>query len=402
MSEREIHLSVRIRPLSRDRTDAAVDVDSNTGAVVLSSGESFNYPSSVVKGSNQNVAFGALAFKLIERARKGYNCTIMAYGQTGSGKTHTMFGPPGCLTETAAQQASSVQQVPEAWGLFPRTVLTMMQDPESTTVYASAVEVYQENIFDLLDDRAQLQISASKPIGLKVGGDADRLPSLHGVHPACCTCFKCFQGQEAAKKARENAKARGIPATALGQGLGQAGRSNRSDRDKEPVFATVGEQLTRLRCAQDVARFARTVEGSRTARGHVLNDRSSRSHCLVKVHVTRSDATSTRTSRVTLLFVDLAGSERLHRTQAEGNAKAEAQSINASLSALGRIIKALGSRAGGQGAGGAPHVPYRDSPLTMLLRDSLGGKSCTSVVINVAAEAEHCDESRSLVSAQIL
>lgn len=85
--------------------------------------------------------------------------------------------------------------------------------------------------------------------------------------------------------------------------------------------------------------------------------------------------------------MDLAGSERLQRTGNAGSAKLEAQSINSSLSALGRVIKALGA----QGKGKA-HVPYRDAPLTMLLRESFGGKSCTSVVINVAAEAEHADE----------
>ena len=52
------------------------------------------------------------------------------------------------------------------------------------------------------------------------------------------------------------------------------------------------------------------------------------------------------------------------------------------------MIKALGGRGGG---GGHAHVPYRDAALTMLLRDSFGGKSCTSVVINVACEAEHVE-----------
>ena len=67
-------------------------------------------------------------------------------------------------------------------------------------------------------------------------------------------------------------------------------------------------------------------------------------------------------------------------------AKAEATSINGSLSALGRVIKALGGK-------GRQHVPYRDSTLTMLLRDSFGGKSCTTCVINIASEAQHVEES---------
>jgi len=107
------------------------------------------------------------------------------------------------------------------------------------------------------------------------------------------------------------------------------------------------------------------------------------SHCLVKVHVVRGPTAK----KSTLLFVDLAGSERLQRTGNAGSAKLEAQSINSSLSALGRVIKALGAQCKGK-----VHIPYRDAPLTMLLRESFGGKSCTSVVINVAAEAEHADE----------
>ena len=62
----------------------------------------------------------------MDRAKEGYNCTIMAYGQTGSGKTHTMFGPPGCLTE-AAVDAAGDGGIPDTWGLFPRAVLHMMQ-----------------------------------------------------------------------------------------------------------------------------------------------------------------------------------------------------------------------------------------------------------------------------------
>ena len=81
----------------------------------------------------------------------------------------------------------------------------------------------------------------------------------------------------------------------------------------------------------------RTIEGTRTAKSHALNDRSSRSHCLVKIHLVRKQAGGGRT-KVTLLFVDLAGSERTKKTGVEGAAKAEALSINGSLTALGRVI----------------------------------------------------------------
>ena len=144
---------------------------------------------------------------------------------------------------------------------------------------------------------------------------------------------------------------------------------------------------------ESLAIFARSVEATRTSKSHLLNDRSSRSHCLVKVHAKTKDDT-----RVCIMFVDLAGSERVARTGATGEAKHEAQAINGSLSALGRVVKMLGERSRGanntRGTHKVPsgHVPYRDASLTMLLRDSFGGGSCTSVVINVAGETTHVDE----------
>jgi len=278
----------------------------------------------------------------------------------------------------------------------------MMQLPgvEASSVHASAIEVYHEIVFDLADDRNQLSVGTSKPMGLKVGGAADlggngegKVGAVNGVHPAHCTCHKCFKLQKAQKEAEKaarlakaesaqsrNRKPRARSVTAMAGAV----VANVTSAANAETFATVGETLVPLRSAEDVARFARTVEATRTAKGHLLNDRSSRSHCLVKVHLALRKLAGPW-SRVTLLFVDLAGSERTKRTGAEGSAMAEALSINGSLSALGRVIKALGGKRG-------EHVPYRDSTLTMLLRDSFGGKSCTSVVINVAGEADHAEE----------
>jgi kinesin family protein 5 len=80
-----------------------------------------------------------------------------------------------------------------------------------------------------------------------------------------------------------------------------------------------------------------------------------------------------------LLVVDLAGSERILRSGAEGVAAAQAMAINTSLTALGKVVRALGAK--------SAHVPYRDSTLTQLLRSSLAGRACTSVVVTVASDA---------------
>ena len=150
----------------------------------------------------------------------------------------------------------------------------------------------------------------------------------------------------------------------------------------ETAFATAGETLQEISSDADVARLARLVEATRVAKGHALNDRSSRSHCLVHVHVVQNVGGTV--SKRQMLFVDLAGSERIARTGVTGERAAEAVGINSSLTSLGKVIKELGD--------GVRHVSYRDSVLTMLLKSSFGGRSATSVVINVAGDEEYADE----------
>ena len=87
-----------------------------------------------------------------------------------------------------------------------------------------------------------------------------------------------------------------------------------------------------------------------------------------------------------LLFVDLAGSERILSSGATGVAAAQAVAINSSLTALGKVVRAVAAR--------ASHAPYRESTLTQLLRSSLSGRACTSVVIAVAADSAHTEESK--------
>ena len=408
MSVAEIRMSVRVRPTTPGDPCAA-NLDPRTGALALTTGDVFNYASSIVVGSDQDVAYDALCAPLVRHALTGYNCTLVAYGQTGSGKTHTMFGPPGCLVEARVRQwcgesGGESTDAPRDWGLFPRAVLEMMRTPGVRSIRASAVEVYHENVFDLMNAREQLSLGSSKTkFGRRVHGatesgsdDVAVRGGLGGVHPSCCTCHKCYQLR---KKAKELARAeRALVASTGGSDRVVSGGTRASSSSKAPplsstqqtreTFSTVGETLVPLDTPESLARFARSIESTRTSKSHLLNDRSSRSHCLVKVRAKKADGT-----RVCIMFVDLAGSERVARTGATGDAKLEAQAINGSLSALGRVVKMLGEQSRAK-MGGAPHghVPYRDASLTMLLRDSFGGGSCTSVVINVAGETEHVDE----------
>lgn len=119
----------------------------------------------------------------------------------------------------------------------------------------------------------------------------------------------------------------------------------------------------------------------------LMNQDSSRSHCvlMVDIDVTDGSTGTKRSSRITL--VDLAGSEMVSKTGAQGVTLAEAKNINKSLSALGNVIQALTSS--------SSHVPYRDSKLTRLLQDSLGGNARTTLLVTLSADPAHAPESLS-------
>lgn len=128
-----------------------------------------------------------------------------------------------------------------------------------------------------------------------------------------------------------------------------------------------------------------------------MNRESSRSHSIftlsMEIKSPAEDASSaleiTRTSRINL--VDLAGSERQRLTKATGNRLNEAKHINKSLSALGNVISALVER----GKGRVFHVPHRDSVLTYLLRDSLGGNTKTSIIATISPDATNFQDTLS-------
>jgi kinesin family protein 3/17 len=121
-----------------------------------------------------------------------------------------------------------------------------------------------------------------------------------------------------------------------------------------------------------------------------MNDKSSRSHSIFTIYIERSSMVNgeqkIRAGKLNL--VDLAGSERQSKTHAKGDRLKEAQKINLSLSALGNVISALV-------AGKATHIPYRDSKLTRLLQDSLGGNTKTVMIAAVSPADYNYDETLS-------
>ncbi|KAJ5745922.1 hypothetical protein N7520_011104 [Penicillium odoratum] len=138
----------------------------------------------------------------------------------------------------------------------------------------------------------------------------------------------------------------------------------------------------------ELMKFMRKGDMSRTVASTKMNDTSSRSHAVFTItlkqihHDLSTDETTERTARIRL--VDLAGSERAKSTEATGQRLREGSNINKSLTTLGRVIAALADSKKTRGRKGKELVPYRDSILTWLLKDSLGGNSKTAMIACIA------------------
>uniref|UniRef100_A0A3P8ZRB0 Kinesin family member 13Bb n=1 Tax=Esox lucius TaxID=8010 RepID=A0A3P8ZRB0_ESOLU len=148
-------------------------------------------------------------------------------------------------------------------------------------------------------------------------------------------------------------------------------------------------------CYKDIESLMSEGNKSRTVAATNMNEESSRSHAVFNIILTHTLidlASGTRGEKVSKLsLVDLAGSERAAKTGATGERMKEGSNINKSLSTLGLVISALAD----QGAGKTKFVPYRDSVLTWLLKDSLGGNSRTAMVATVSPAADNYDETLS-------
>jgi hypothetical protein len=179
--------------------------------------------------------------------------------------------------------------------------------------------------------------------------------------------------------------------------------------------------------AQEAFQLISTGMRNRATGATNCNDVSSRSHCILTLHVesrisTGSDGASSELRVGKMHLIDLAGSERLKLSGAEGDALTETQNINLSLTALGDVLAALSHNAkemsrsltaasSSGGSGGASHssvqpsssgvtnrasappalvpVPYRNSKLTHLLKDSLGGNSKTTMITTICTSVEY-------------
>lgn len=317
---------------------------------------------------------------LVSNFLQGYSVTMMAYGQTGSGKTHTMIGQLGSLTESNLAAASD-QMLPSEWGLFPRVASDLIKLSKGP-IFASAVEVYFDDVFDLCNERAVLSMktvggSRSLVPGTIPGGKDSNFAGSLMVHPSSCYCRHCYMAKKD-KKDKKEEKSISISASSSSHSYQSSSPSSNSNQSSQS-FSIQGEIRIPLKSDQDIARLARLIEIERTSKSHELNSASSRSHCIISLQLQGAG------SQHRFTLVDLAGSERIAKTKVSGLGQGQAVAINESLTSLGRVIKAIKNR--------SAHVPFRDSTLTKLLAHSLKGRSLMTAIVCISGDPRHEDES---------
>ncbi|XP_057557385.1 kinesin-like protein KIF21A isoform X9 [Hippopotamus amphibius kiboko] len=343
--ESSVRVAVRIRPqLAKERIEGChicTSVTPGEPQVFLGKDKAFTFDYVFDIESQQEQIYTQCIEKLIEGCFEGYNATVFAYGQTGAGKTYTMG------------TGFDVNIIEEEQGIISRAVKHLFKSieekkhnsiknglpPPDFKVNAQFLELYNEEVLDLFDTTRDID-AKNKKSNIKIHED-----SAGGIY-------------------------------------------------------TVGVTTRTVNTESEMMQCLKLGALSRTTASTQMNVQSSRSHAIFTIHLCQTrmcpqiDAESATDNKVisessqmnefeTLTakfhFVDLAGSERLKRTGATGERAKEGISINCGLLALGNVISALGDK-----SKRATHVPYRDSKLTRLLQDSLGGNSQTIMIACVS------------------
>ncbi|EOD05733.1 hypothetical protein EMIHUDRAFT_52786, partial [Emiliania huxleyi CCMP1516] len=293
----------------------------------------------------QRDVYEAAAAPQVAACLHGFNSTVFCYGPSGSGKSHTCYGPAHELPP-AGRRATAAWATSDAAGLIPRAAQQLFESIASGgrgrfVVRVSFLQLYRESIYDLLSP-------SGRPLALREDPRA-------GVFVEGITEVAVRSPSEVWALAARGQRHRATAATAIND------VSSRS----HAIFTVVVEQAQALPSLQGPGR--RSGEAGGGGGGGAL-----------------------KVSRLHL--VDLAGSERAALLGERGARLEESKKINLSLSALAKVMATLSEPRGG---GHPPHVPYRDSKLTRLLQDSLGGNCRTSMVACVSPQPTALDDSLS-------
>ncbi|CAE6478436.1 unnamed protein product, partial [Rhizoctonia solani] len=407
---------------AQNGTTVAVDATpaTNTGAGTTApppKKQVFTFDQAHAPGTTQHQLFTTTAAPLVDRFVQGFNCTVLAYGQTSSGKTYTMSG---------IDLDGDPSDPDNGMGIIPRAVATIFAKAREQKeergaawqciVKASFIELYNEDLIDLLADdaagRREVQIREDKDGTIIWGGlrevpvknVADVLNLLRQGTALRRTNETDMNAQSSRSHAifsltlvqKKYTGSTPLPRSSLQAPAAANGRTSplpSPSRLTRPGSMFVGGKDTSGRVSSptfgrpSTPSFASAIgrgNGMRPASAMALRP-SAANRPGTPDDDEKAGGGGEWVSVVSKFhFVDLAGSERLKRTAAQGERVKEGISINGGLLALGNVISALGDPSKSRAFGGHVHVPYRDSKLTRLLQDSLGGNSHTLMIACVS------------------
>ncbi|XP_063758480.1 kinesin-like protein KIF25 isoform X2 [Eleginops maclovinus] len=317
----------------------------------------------------------------------GYNVCIMAYGQTGSGKTHTMMGSQLLEEHSGTQQEAQQGIIPKAAAELFRMISEKPED--SHTVEVSVMEVHNNEVLDLLAKDAQ---------GNPVEQRCDVITTSNGASQVIVLTYEPVrEASEVMQIISRVLKLRAHCPTLVHPD---------SSRSHLIVTLTISSKspnalalARRLQSAKKDMQLAAQKEwwSPRCRRANLATRKSSEDHLFASTasspsrSPSHSPCPSPRPSVSQALFktklqlVDLAGSESVGMSGVSGAALWEVSCINRSLSALSDVLGALAEQ--------RPHVPYRNSKLTHLLQDAIGGDAKLLVMLCVSPTQRYVTES---------
>ncbi|KAH7659921.1 Plus-end-directed kinesin ATPase protein [Dioscorea alata] len=295
--------------------------------------------------SPSSAMFEECVAPLVDGLFQGYNATVLAYGQTGSGKTYTMgTGGRDC------SQSGLIPQVMNA--LFSK--IESLKHQTEFQLRVSFIEILKEEVRDLLDPASTGKVEAGNGHVGKVTIPGKPLVQIREASNGVIT----LAGSTEVDVSSQAEMAACLEQGSSSRATGSTNMNNQSSRS-HAIFTITLEQMRRL-------------DPIFAADGSPIEDMNEDYLC-AKLHL-----------------VDLAGSERAKRTGSDGLRFKEGVHINKGLLALGNVISALGDE---KKRKEGVHVPYRDSKLTRLLQDSLGGNSRTVMIACISPADINAEES---------
>ncbi|KAG6470784.1 hypothetical protein ZIOFF_071864 [Zingiber officinale] len=295
-------------------------------------------------GTPSSAIFEECVAPLVDGLFQGYNATVLAYGQTGSGKTYTMG--------TACKDGSQTGLIPQVMNsLFSK--IEALKNQAEFQLRVSFIEILKEEVRDLLDSSSVSKIEAVNGHSGKLTMPGKALVQIREASNGAIT----LAGSTEIFVSTQKEMAACLEQGSLIRATGSTNMNNQSSRS-HAIFTITLEQMCK-------------IGPNVPAEGTLMEDMN-HEYLSAKLHL-----------------VDLAGSERAKRTGSDGLRFKEGVHINRGLLALGNVISALGDeKKRKEGA----HVPYRDSKLTRLLQDSLGGNSRTVMIACISPADVNTEE----------